>query len=244
MGKNIVITGAGSGLGRAVARRLAADGDTIILLGRTLSKVEAVANELGEPSFAVKCDVASPNSVRTAFARIAERHATIDVLINNAAVYQPLLVKDATDEQIGTALMTNFAGPIYCSRSAIPMMERGGHIINVSSETVMLPHAMFALYQGSKSGLERFSEALRAELMPDGIRVTVVRAGAMMDENSAWKVDPNVVRRFAEENFKRGIDQRARPVSPFTSVVGLFRTLIDLPAEVNVPQIMLEARYP
>src|SRR5262245_17012326 len=136
MGVCIAITGAGSGLGRALARRLAADGNTLILLARTLAKLDAVAAELGPPSFAVACDVGNANSVREAFATIAQRHPRIDVLINNAAVYQPFFVKDATDTQIETALMTNFAGPIYCSRAVIPMMQRGGHIINISSETV------------------------------------------------------------------------------------------------------------
>ncbi|CAN7627428.1 SDR family NAD(P)-dependent oxidoreductase [Phenylobacterium sp. LjRoot225] len=244
-GRLVVISGAGSGLGRALARRLAADGDTIILLGRTLAKLEAVAAELGPRSHPVVCDVANAQSVRAAFAEIAERSPRIDVLINNAAIYQPTLVKDAKDLQIEAAVTTNFAGPIYCSRAAIPMMGRGGHILNISSETVGLPHAMFSLYQSSKAGLERFSEALRAELEPDGIRVTMVRAGQMTDEEStAPSADPEVLRRFAEENLKRGLDFRQRPISTFGSVADLIRALTHLPDDLNVPQIVLEARRP
>ncbi len=244
MGLCIAVTGAGSGLGRALARRLASDGDTIILLGRTRAKLDAVAAELGEPSYGVVCDVASADSVRTAFAEIAERHPKIDVLINNAAVYQPSFVKDATDAQIETAVMTNFAGAIYCSRAVIPMMQRGGHIINISSETVGLPHAMFSLYQSSKAGLERFTDALHAELEPDGVRVTMVRAGQMMDADSSAPADGEVARRFAEENLKRGLDFRARPISSFSSVADLVGMLIRLPDDLNVPQIILEARHP
>jgi NAD(P)-dependent dehydrogenase (short-subunit alcohol dehydrogenase family) len=244
MGSCIAITGAGSGLGRALARRLASDGNTIILLARTRAKLDAVAAELGPPSFAVGCDVASADSVRDAFATIAERHPKIDVLINNAAVYQPFFVKDATDAQIATAVMTNFAGPIYCSRAAIPMMQKGGHIINISSETVVLPHAMFSLYQSSKAGLERFTEALHAELEPDGIRVTMVRAGQMMDADSRSPADAAVARRFAEENLKRGLDLRARPISAFSSVAQVLQMLIHLPHDVNVSKIALEARRP
>jgi NAD(P)-dependent dehydrogenase (short-subunit alcohol dehydrogenase family) len=96
---------------------------------------------LGPSCYAIACDVASADSVRTAFAAIAERHPKVDLLINNAAVYRPFFVKDATDAQISVAVMTNFAGPIYCSRAVIPMMQRGSHIINISSETVGLPHA-------------------------------------------------------------------------------------------------------
>jgi meso-butanediol dehydrogenase/(S,S)-butanediol dehydrogenase/diacetyl reductase len=244
MAKCIVVTGAGSGLGRALARRLGAEGHTIILLGRTLAKVQDVASELGGTSHALVCDVADADSVRTAFATIAERHSTIDVLINNAAIYQAFFVKDATDTQILSAVMTNLAGPIYCSRAVIPIMQRGAHIINISSETVALPHAMFSLYQSSKPGLERFTEALHAELLAGGIRVTMVRAGQMMDADSKPVADGETAQRFAEENMRRGLNLRARPISSFSSVADVLRTLIHLPSDVNVPGIVLEARHP
>jgi NAD(P)-dependent dehydrogenase (short-subunit alcohol dehydrogenase family) len=227
-----------------LARRLGADGDTIVLLGRTKASLDAVAAGLSGGSYSVVCDVARADSVRTAFAAIAERHPTIDVLINNAAVYQPTFVKDATDAQIETAVMTNFAGPVYCSRAVIPMMQKGGHIINISSETVALPHAMFSLYQSSKAGLERFTQALHAELEPQGIRVTMVRAGQMMDEDSKSPVAGELARRFAEENLNRGLDLRARPISSFKSVAEVLRLLIDLPGDLNVPQLFLEGRHP
>ena len=240
--RSIVITGAGSGFGRALAQRLAADGDCIFLLGRTAAKVEAVARDLGGSCYAVACDVGSADSVRQAFAQIAERTEAIDVLINNAAIYQPFFVKDATDAQINDAVMTNLAGPIYCARAAIPMLKKGSHIINIGSETVTLPHAMFALYQSTKAGLERFSDALRTELEPSGIRVTLARAGQMMGPDSRPPTnDMNVLRQFAEENLKRGLDLRARPISSFGSAAEVVRTLIHLPPDINVPQIVLEA---
>ena len=244
MEKCIVVTGAGSGLGRALARRLAADGNAVILLGRTRATLDPLAAELGARCRAVVCDVANADSVRSAFAELAAHHPKIDVLINNAAIYQPFFVKDATDAQITAAVMTNFAGPIHCSRAAIPMMNRGGHIINISSETVTLPHAMFSLYQGSKAGLERFTAALHAELEPDGIRVTMARAGQMMDADSKPPAAGAVARRFAEENLKRGLDLRARPISSFNSAAAVLCVLVRLPDDVNVPQISLEARHP
>jgi NAD(P)-dependent dehydrogenase (short-subunit alcohol dehydrogenase family) len=244
-GRRVAITGAGSGLGRALARRFAAEGDTVFLLGRTAARLEAVASALGPNAQAIACDIGSTESVRAAFAAIAARHSGLDVLINNAAVYQPFFVKDATDEQIGAALMTNFAGPVHCARAAIPLMDRGGHIINISSETVGMSHAMFALYQSSKAGLERFSEALRQELDPDGLRVTLVRAGQMAGEDSKAPTDDlHVLRRFAEENQKRGLDFGKRPISSFESVADFIQALTRLPADLNVPQLVLEARRP
>ena len=244
MAKVVVITGAGSGFGRAIARRLAADGESLILLGRTLPKLQRVADELRRGACAVQCDVASPSSVRAAFTLIQQRYQLIDVLINNAGVYQPSFVRDASDDQISSALLTNLGGPIYCSRAAIPLMRRGSHIINIGSETVALPYAMFSLYQSTKAGLERFNAALHDELSPDGIRVSLLRAGQMFDEDMTWDVDPAVLTRFSEENLRRGIDVRAKPLSHFKSVTSLIRALIDSPPDLNVSMIVSEGRHP
>jgi meso-butanediol dehydrogenase / (S,S)-butanediol dehydrogenase / diacetyl reductase len=246
LGKVIVITGAGAGLGRALARRFAREGETVVLLGRTLAKVEALAEELGEPAFAVGCDVASPDSVRAAFAAIAERHPKIDVLINNAAIYEPFTLAEARDDQILGIINTNLAGPAFCCRSAIPMMERGGCIINVGSESVDLPFAMLGLYQSSKAGLNRLTEALSSELDEAGIRVTMLRAGSMIDfenpETPNW--DPDAAKRFHQGSAKAGLDLRTRPISNVNSVTNVFRAVIDLPPDVRITQLFVEARKP
>jgi 3-oxoacyl-[acyl-carrier protein] reductase len=242
--KTIVITGAGVGLGRALARRFVADGDSVVVLGRTASKVEAVAAELGERAMAVGCDVSSPDSVRDAFAAIAKRHPTIDVLINNAAVFEPFTVVEATDQQILSTIGTNLTGAILCARAAIPAMRAGSHIINVSSESVQVPFPHLLLYQCSKAGLERFSEGLYAELEPSGIRVTTVRAGQMFEEGKVWNADPQAQMRFAKAAMAVGINLRERPMSQFTSVTNVFRALIDLPPDLAAAHISLHARKP
>ncbi len=242
MSKIIVITGAGIGLGRAVARRFAADGETVILLGRTASRLEAAAAEIGERARAIQCDVASPDSVRAAFSAIAEHHPRIDVLINNAAIFEPFLIVNATDEQILTTVTANLAGPMLCARSAIPMMARGGHIINVSSESVAMYMPHLSVYQSSKAGLERFSASLFRELEPDGIRVSTVRAGAMYEEGKTWDVDLQAKIAFHQAATAIGINLVERPISQFTSVTGIFRALVDLPPDLQVEHISLHAR--
>jgi meso-butanediol dehydrogenase / (S,S)-butanediol dehydrogenase / diacetyl reductase len=244
MSKTIVITGAGAGLGRALARRFAADGDNVVLLGRTPAKVEQVAAEIGARAMAVGCDVASPPSVAAAFAAITARHPRIDALINNAAVYEPFLIAEATDEQILKIIATNLTGPILCARAAIPLMGAGAHIINLSSESVELPFPHLALYQCSKAGLERFSQALEQELAPVGIRVTTVRAGQMMDADKTWEIDPKAAARFAQASMAVGLNLRERPISQFTSVTHIFRALIDLPPDLQVGSVVLRARKP
>ncbi len=245
MGKTIVITGAGAGLGKALARRFASEGETVILLGRTLSKVEAVAEEIGGSAMAVQCDVGSADSVRQAFAAIAEKHPKIDVLINNAAVYEPFTVAEATDKQIDTIVATNLNGPIYCCRAAIPMMEAGAQIINVGSESIDVPFVMLSLYQTTKAGLEMFSSALEAELEESGIRVTTVRAGPMYDEEKdAPNWDRDAAMRFHMGCAKNGLDLRTRPVSHSNSVTGVFRAVLDLPPDVRLSLVTVGARKP
>jgi NAD(P)-dependent dehydrogenase (short-subunit alcohol dehydrogenase family) len=244
LSKIIVITGAGVGLGRTLARRFASDGETVILLGRTASKVEAVAAELGGQAMAIGCDVSSPDSVRAAFAKIAERHPKIDVLINNAAFFEPSTIAGASDEHILKTINTNLSGAIFCARAAIPMMNHGGHIINVSSESIDLPFAHLIAYQASKAGLERFSLSLHHELESTGVRVTIVRAGQMMEEGKFWDVDPQAAMAFAQANFERGLDLRKRPISQFTSYTSVFRAVVDLPPDVHVVNVQVHARHP
>src|SRR3546814_20115496 len=130
MSKVIVITGAGIGLGRALARRFAKEGDTLVLLGRTLSKVKAVADELGAPAMADECDVSSPKSVKKAFVEIAARHPKIDVLINTAAVYATSLIAEAADDPIMGIIRINFRCAQLCGRSAITDKGVGSHVSN------------------------------------------------------------------------------------------------------------------
>jgi NAD(P)-dependent dehydrogenase (short-subunit alcohol dehydrogenase family) len=242
MSRIIVITGAGVGLGRALARAFAADGEQVVLLGRTPAKVEAVAAELGDSALALGCDVSSPGSVRAAFAAIAAKHPRVDVLINNAAIFEPFRIVDATDEQITGTVATNLAGPMLCARSAIPLMGRGGHIINVSSEAVGMNFPHLSVYQSTKAGVERFSASLYHELEPEGIRVSNVRAGAMFEEGKTWDVDMDAAVAFHGAALAAGINLGERPISQFTSVTGIFRMLIDLPEDVQAAHINLHAR--
>jgi meso-butanediol dehydrogenase/(S,S)-butanediol dehydrogenase/diacetyl reductase len=252
LGKIIAITGAGDGLGRALARRFAADGETVILLGRTASKIEAVAAELGAPHFAVQCDVTDAASVEAAFATIAARHPHIDVLINNAGVFEPFTLAEVRPDQIETLVGTNLSGPILCAHHALPLLRGhsgpedkapGGHIINVTSESAALKMPLLWLYAGTKQALELISEMWARELEAEGVRVTVVRAGQMYDETKTgthWPAE--VALRFALENAKVGINIRERGVSHYNSVTDAFRAVLDMPPDLHVGLVTLSAR--
>ncbi len=240
--KVIVITGAGAGLGRALARRFAADGEHVVLLGRSFAKVEAAANEIGARALALECDVSSPGSVGTAFGAVRERYGRVDVLINNAVFYQPFLISEASDEQIVRTIGANFTGAVLCTRAVLPLMQRGAHVINVSSESVSIKFPHLVLYQSTKAALERFSEGLLHELEPRGIKVTLVRAGSMYEEGKTWDVDPEARMRFAKAALESGINLRERPMSQYTSITNVFRALLDLPDDVQAGMLTLQAR--
>ena len=243
-GKVIVITGANGGLGRALAQQFSQDGDKVVLLGRTLAKVAEVAAEIGGEAVAIECDVSSPDSVRAAFAAIAQVHPKIDVLINNAALFGPYMIEDASDAQILGSVLTNLAGPMFTSRAAIPVLNTAGHIINLSSESVVVPLPHLSGYQATKAGLERFSEALHDEVKDKGLRVTVVRAGQMVGPGQTSQVDAESGMRFFQAAIKKGLNPMERGMSAYQSVTHVFRTIVDSPADLHFGTITLEARIP
>jgi len=242
--KVIVITGANGGLGRALAQRFASEGEQVVLLGRSLEKVQEVSSAIGANAMAVACEVTSPDSVRAAFAEIAKVHPQIDVLINNAAIFQPSPIEEASDEHILTGILTNLAGPMLCARSAIPMLNRGGLIINISSESVDFPFPYLLVYQSTKAGLEQFSKGLHKELEDKGIRVTTVRAGQMVGPGSSATMDPEMGMRFFQACVARGFNPMERGVMQYESTLGLFRLLIDLPADMHIDIATYQARKP
>jgi meso-butanediol dehydrogenase / (S,S)-butanediol dehydrogenase / diacetyl reductase len=236
LSKVIAITGAGSGLGRALARRFVADGDQVILLGRTLAKLRRTAAKLGEHAVCIECDVRSSSSVKEAFADIARHSSTIDVLINNAAVVEYSSVSEASDEHIYDTINTNLIGSILCARASIPLLRRGGHIINVSSGTAERHFPGLALYATSKAALDRFSMALAAELKDQDVCVTILRASQMSTRRDSIKRDTEFSS-LTTTALKLGKDPRGYPTSTYASVTNIFRAIVDLPPDVGTVSI-------
>jgi 3-oxoacyl-[acyl-carrier protein] reductase len=241
-GKVIAITGANGGLGRAIAQRFAKEGEKVVLLGRSLAKVTEVAEMIGDAALPVECDVGNPDSVRAAFAEIARVHGKLDVLINNAGLFQPFTIAEASDAQIMDAILANFAGAVYCARAAIPIMERGALIINVSSESVVVPLAHLLMYQSTKAALERFSLGLAEELEGQGIRTCVVRAGQMMGPGMSATMEPEAAGRFHMANVERGINLMQRGITMYDSATQVFHEVVNLPQDLHIDIVSLRAR--
>jgi NAD(P)-dependent dehydrogenase (short-subunit alcohol dehydrogenase family) len=243
-GKVAVITGASKGIGRTMARALVAAGARVAVLARRSPELEQIAGELGESAQAIACDVSDPAQVRDVMARIAGRFGRIDVLVNNAALCEPHLVEKSSDQQIRAEIGVNLMGPIFCAREAIPHLKKagGGHIVNVSSESVRMPFPYLAVYVATKGGLEAFSAGLRTELRADGVRVTVLRLGNVGETSiiDNW-ADPIKSEYFAHIT-KSGHLAFVGGLSTPSSIAQALVNVLTLPEDVNVDLVEIRSR--
>lgn len=197
-GQVAVVTGAGRGIGAAIARKVAALGATVVLCGRSMKPLQSAAAgiiTIGGQSRAVQCDVCNLASVQALADFVEKTFGRIDILINNAGVGSfaaPL--HGLTPEEWEKVLNTNLRGVYYCIRSFAPMMIRAktGHIVNISSLAGKNALPNGAAYAASKWGLNGLTYSVAEELRPYNIRVAVVCPGSVDTELSphAGK-DPN-----------------------------------------------------
>ena len=194
-GKIAVVTGASSGSGLGIARRFVEEGATVLLLARGGERLERTAADLGPGAVPMVTDVGDPDSVGRTFTEVGVRFGRVDVLVNNAAVYRPCRVELLSDLDIEQQMRTNFAGPVYTCRAAIPLLRAagGGDIVNTSSESTLHPFPMLAMYVATKAALEAFALVLAQEVRDDDIRVTTVIQGGANGAGGGstdWEWDP------------------------------------------------------
>jgi NAD(P)-dependent dehydrogenase (short-subunit alcohol dehydrogenase family) len=193
-GKVAVVTGSTSGTGRAVARRFVAEGADVVMLARGAERLAAEAEALGPHAVPIPTDVGDADSVAATFAQVADRFGRLDMLVNNAAVYRPCYVGDLSDAEIAQQVNTNFLGPVYTCRAALPLLRAagGGDILNTSSESTLDPFPMLSMYVATKAALEAFTRTLMDEVQDEDIRVTVVLQGVAGagPGSTDWAWDP------------------------------------------------------
>jgi NADP-dependent 3-hydroxy acid dehydrogenase YdfG len=183
-GKIAVVTGASSGIGEAAARLLAAEGAHVILSARRRERIEALAEELGDKATAVIADVAEVDQVRVLFDEVRARFGGLDLLFNNAGlgVFSPFT--SSTPEAWRRMIDANIYGVLNCTRAAIPLMKgrSGAMISSVSSTGGRYGVEGWSVYCATKFAVVGFHDALRKELGPEGIRVSVIEPGAVWTE--------------------------------------------------------------
>ena len=159
-----LVTGAGSGIGRATAIALADAGFTVVLAGRRLEPLEAAAAAVGRDAVALTCDVRDPESVAALFAEIDARFGRLDLLFNNAGVGAPAVeLEDIALEDWASVLETNLTGAFLCTQEAFRIMKRqtprGGRIINNGSISASVPRPHSAPYTAAKHGITGLTRA-------------------------------------------------------------------------------------
>ena len=185
--KTAIVTGAGSGIGKAIALELASRGCDVAVCGRRLEPVQATAAEitaLGRRAYAASADVSNGESVTAFVADVLKAFGHIDILVNNAGLTRDNLLIRMSEEEWDAVLDTNLKGAfLFAKAVARPMMkQRSGAIVNISSVVGLIGNPGQCNYAASKAGLIALTQSLAKELASRNIRVNAVAPGFIVSQ--------------------------------------------------------------
>lgn len=176
-GKVALITGGSAGIGLAVARKLVAAGYRVALVARTERALREAAGSMPGMAGIFPLDVKELDQLAALPKRVVEKMGGLDVVVNNAGVHYRGPVLELAPEKLAEMVTVNLTAPIVLCRAAVPLMNPGGSIVNIASLAGMVPARFQVTYGATKAGLRQFSRALRQELAPRRISVSVVSPG-------------------------------------------------------------------
>lgn len=197
-----IVTGAGRGIGRAVALELATQGADVALVARTEAQLQAVAEEiraLGRRAEVVVADVAQSSEVNEAVSRAVKSFGRLDILVNNAGITRDTLILRMKDEDWDKVLEVNLRSAFYFARACAKHMlkNRYGRIVNISSVSGLVGNAGQCNYAASKAGLLGLTKSLARELASRGVTVNAVAPGVIKtDMTEGIATDPAVTSRI------------------------------------------------
>ena len=215
-GKVAIVTGAGSGIGRALARRLAADGAGVVIADLSNYDIAAaeIAKATGARTLGLQTDVSNEKEVDRMAAETVKAFGRIDILVNNAAVFSSIKLKPF--EEISVAewrkvMDVNILGVALCCRACVPHMRKagGGRIINLASGAPIKGVPLFLHYISSKGAVIAMTRGLARELGKDGITVNSLAPGFTLSENVAK--DPVHVKQGERTRMTRAIQRDETP---------------------------------
>ena len=235
--KVCIITGGGSGIGRASALLMAAHGARTVVVGRTETKLTAVRDEIeerGGSAVAVSLDVVDRAAVHRMAAEVLDTFGGIDVLVNNAGhASAHRMLQTTTPEDIRSTIDSNLAGTIYCTQAVMAAMlaAKEGTIINVSSMAGVLGSQLGGVaYSAAKAGVINFTKYLNAEFKNSGIRASVIIPG---------EVDTPILK-------NRPVNPTAEARATMATAQDVARAIVlvaDLPQRTLIPELTIHPTY-
>jgi NAD(P)-dependent dehydrogenase (short-subunit alcohol dehydrogenase family) len=228
--KIALVTGAGSGIGRAVTLALAKVGYAVVLAGRRLPQLEKVAREAGSGAVGMTADVTDPASVDALFARIAKDFGRLDLLFNNAGVSAPPApLEDLPFDQWRSVVDTNLTGAFLCTQAAFRLMKaqqpRGGRIINNGSVSATAPRPRLVAYTASKHAVSGLTKATSLEG-----RAYDIACGQIDIGNTAT----DMANSMTQGTLQADLSIRTEPVFDVKYVADAVVYMAGLPLEANV----------
>jgi NAD(P)-dependent dehydrogenase (short-subunit alcohol dehydrogenase family) len=220
-GKSVLITGAARGIGAELARKAAARGARVALVGLEPKRLAALAGELGPEHLWVEADVTDAEALKTAVQRTVDTFGGLDIAVANAGIAPLTTVYTASAHSLARTIEVNLIGSMLTAHAALPeVAKRRGHILLISSAAAFTVMPGMSAYCAAKAGLERFGDALRLEVAHRG--VTVASA------HPTW-IDTDLVRdtEAALPTFARSRKQLPGPLGAYTSVEDCAEALVE-----------------
>lgn len=229
MSRTHLITGAASGIGRAVATELRERGDTLLLPVRSRERVEQLRGEFAEPGLIV-LDLSRSDSLPDALDR-AHLPARIDTLVHAAGVVDLAPLSDAAQMMLREQIDVNLVAPMLLTRHCLPALRRTkGTVVFVNSTAGLVANAQWGAYAASKAGLRAVADSLRAEEARHGLRVTSV-----FPSRTATPMQQQV-------HEQEGRDYDPTAFMAAESVAATILHVLDLPDDVTIPEVVLRSR--
>ncbi|MBA2692184.1 MAG: SDR family NAD(P)-dependent oxidoreductase [Rubrobacter sp.] len=245
-GKTAIITGASSGIGEVAAREFARRGASVVIAARNAGKIYALERSIsasGGHALAVETDVADKASVENMVDAAMSAFGSVDILVNNAGLGLSGRVSELRVDDLRYVFEVNVIGAVNCVQAALPLMERGGRVINVSSVVGLRAIPMVGGYSASKFALNALSDAMRVELASRGVTVSTVYPGTTQtsfrdnsrrtsNEKRGWRPSGVPPEKVAEKII-RAAEKGSRDVfvsfhdRVFAAAVGHFPGLTD-----------------
>jgi NAD(P)-dependent dehydrogenase (short-subunit alcohol dehydrogenase family) len=185
-GKSALITGAARGIGAAFAKAYVAEGATVAIGDIAVERAEATAAEIGPQAYAVQLDVTDQASIEAAFAAVADRAGGLDILINNAALFDMAPIVEISRDSYERLFRINVGGTLFCMQAAAKQMiahGRGGKIINMASQAGRRGESLVAVYCATKAAVISLTQSAAMNLIPHKINVNAIAPGVVDGEH-------------------------------------------------------------